>query len=315
MTSYNKMEFASLPKFQNYSVVTLDSEEASQAYSSTYSSLDWPHYYIGGLRPFRNVQGFKVLSVIIPGSWYTFNSNNNTFTLQETDHSAVTVTIPQGNYTVVTMVGAFATALSHASPSSFTYVVTYDDTNQKFTVMNSSAVTKPFKLVFGALKDTGTTNPRKYLGFEAFENTSSSWDSTNGDYLLAPFVANVTGPNYLFLNSSKLGTAVDWHLPKDEANLGGGNAGAQICKIPINVNPGSGNVVWDDPNPQYFFDVDNMGTLAALDLFLTIGNSRVPLSLNGSAFIVDIAVIENTDAGTTINSTPTVRKRIHSGYE
>ena len=64
--------------------------------------------------------------------------------------------------------------------------------------------------------------------------------------IVAPNAASVTGPNYIYLNSMKLGQLTNLYLPQGAVNLGGGNAGTQIAKIPVNVQPG-GIIFWQDP--------------------------------------------------------------------
>ena len=293
--------FNSLPLLQKYRSLPLDSENAARAFSSSYTSLDWPVFSVGGTRPFRNIQGLKILSLQVNASWYNFNSKNNTFVLTEDGQPAVTVTIPVGNYNTIEIVGVLAIALSQASLSLFTYVVTLDNATQKLVIVNNTGITAPFTLTFGTILDTGSSNPRKLLGFDAFEITSSFFDIVNGDYLYAPDVVNVTGANYLYVCSRKLGPIIPLFLPRDAADLLGGNAGAQIAKIPINVNPW-GTIVWADPHPQYLYDVENIPTLHEFDLYLTLGNSPEPLELNGGVISVEFGVIENIDAGNSFNA-------------
>ena len=84
-------------------------------------------------------------------------------------------------------------------------------------------------LTFGLATDiVGNTNPALLLGYYAGVNSSNGYlaSGTNfGVFLTAPNAMSVTGPNYLYINSTKVGNLVDMYLPRGAANLGGGNAG------------------------------------------------------------------------------------------
>ena len=76
--------------------------------------------------------------------------------------------------------------------------------------------------------------------------------------------------------------------------LNGGYAGPQMAKIPVNV--GSGSVIfWQDPDPQKWFDVENLPILNQLDFYLTLGNTttQIPLQLNGLSFSLKLGVLQN----------------------
>jgi hypothetical protein len=100
----------------------------------------------------------------------------------------------------------------------------------------------------------------------------------------------VSGPSYLYLNSTKLGSDVDIFLPAGAFNLGGGKAGPQIAKIPVNCNPG-GTVMYNDPDPQKWFTYDQLQTLNGFDFFLTLGNGNQVMSLNGLSFSLKLGVL------------------------
>ena len=64
--------------------------------------------------------------------------------------------------------------------------------------------------------------------------------------MISPNVIQATGPNYIYVNSSKVGQITNLYLPQGATNLGGGNAGPQMAKIPVMVQPG-GITYWQDP--------------------------------------------------------------------
>ena len=119
--------------------------------------------------------------------------------------------------------------------------------------------------------------------------------SSTGLTLVSPNVVLISGPNYLYVNSRTIGQLADLYLPQGAVNLGGGNAGPQMAKIPVNVV--SGNVIfWQDPDPQKWFDVENLPLLNRVDFYLTLGNTttQIPLRLNGLSFSIKLGVLTNT---------------------
>jgi len=192
-----------------------------------------------------------------------------------------------GNYAGgAAMATQLQTALNTVSSN---YTVTYSDVTMKFTFVTSKPGVTSFSFTFGAPTNSGNTNPRLYIGFPG--GTTNSTALT----LQSPNAVLISGPNYLYVNSSKFGQLTNLYLPQGAFNLGGGNAGPQMAKIPVTVT--SGNVIyWQDPDPQKWFDVENLTILNQIDFYLTLGNTttQVPLKLNGLSFSLKLGVLSNT---------------------
>lgn len=269
-----------------------DSDAADYTMNSSSTRLNWPLFKLGGKKPLENIAGIKILEAQIPFSWYIFNSYNNTFTFQESGFGPLTITIAEGNYTVTQLSTFLAAALTTASPNLLTYAVVFDSTTQKFTFWNNATTTTAFLFSFGA----GDSNPRKMLGFEQGSLTSQGFTSTGspkGNYLTSPYVVSLTGANYLYVNSAKMGNLTDIYLPISADSSTGGNAGPQMAKIPVNVQPG-GTIYWADPVPDMIFDLESLNSLTEIDFYLTLGNSsQAPLDLNGQSFSLKMMVIVN----------------------
>ena len=209
--------------------------------------------------------------------------------------TAQTVTIPVGNYNAASLASILATALGSASANSHTYTVTFAGSSSTepntgvFTISSNAGSTNTFTLTFGSVNSPGNTNPRLWLGFNAGPNTSNA-----SQVLVAPNVAQVTGPNYLYLNSQAIGGQVNMYLPKGAFNLGKGNTGPQVAKIPVNVQPG-GVIYWQDPDPQKWFDFETVQNLPPLDFYFTMGNTsaQTPLQLNGVSFSIKVGILKN----------------------
>ena len=274
----------------------LDSAAADYSMTANSSARDWPLFQIGGKKPLENIAGIKILEAQIPFSWYVFNSLNTTFVLTESGGGPVNVTLPIGNFTVTQMTALLATALTNASPNLFTYTVTFDSTIQKFIYWNNSGLNLPFSFTFGSGVDSGENNPRNLLGFPAGNTVSQNFigsGTPTGNYLVSPGVLSITGPNYLYVNSFKLGNLTDLYVPISADTLTRGNSGPQMAKVSVNVQPG-GTIFWNDPSPSMFFDLENLATISEIDFFLSLGNSsQTPLPLNGQSFSIKIGILVN----------------------
>jgi len=136
-----------------------------------------------------------------------------------------------------------------------------------------------FSLTFGSnLYDPGWNNPRLWLGFSGGINTSV------GGTLNAPSVIQLTGPNYMLINSIALGATVKLYLP---ANYESGGLlaadGPPCCKVPITVQPG-GIIYWQDPDPTKYFDLENQMNLAHVDFYCSLGDNPAVVDFNGNSF-------------------------------
>ena len=271
----------------------LDSLDNSGSKVAEVSPTDWPNFLIGGKVPLSNIAAVKILEVQIPFSYYVYNLANNgssgvlsSWMLTETGFAPTVVVIPVGNYTASELAVNMGTALTAASQTGAVYTVTYNANLQVFTF--TSTQTTGFSFTFGLSTNSGNFNPRLYIGFPG------GVTSSNLGTLVAPNVALVSGPNYLYINSQKLGQLTNIYLPKGAANLSGGNAGPQMGKVPVTTQPG-GILYWQDPDPQKWFDVENLPILQDIDFYLTLGNTttQVPLQLNGLGFSLKLGVLQN----------------------
>lgn len=278
----------------SYKEFELDSLDADGSYQSGTLATDWPKFTIAGKGPLENVVAIKVLEVTIPFSWDVFNTVNNTFTVTEVGGVTGTVVIPVGNYTSSAISAALTTAFVGIGLASV-YTVTYAGLRNR--LIFTSSTNTPFYMSFGAgynipgvQPNSGNKNPRLYIGFTPGDTYSSI--SGGVQAITTPNAILLSGPSYLYVNSLKLGSDTDVYLPKGAFNLGGGTAGPQICKVPINTNA-NGVLAWADPDPTKWFKYDQLCTLNACDFYLTLGNttSQLPLQLNGLSFSLKLGVL------------------------
>lgn len=266
----------------------LDSLDTVQSPNGSSSTRDWPQFLLS--KPLNNIAAMKVLEVQIPFTWYVFNTFNNKFTLQENIGAPVTIIIPIGNYSSTSLAAILTSILTTNSPNGRTYTVTYSGSSStlpntgKFTFSSSSATV--FTFTFAGTE--GDTDPGIYLGFRG----TTPFNSTVGGVLVAPNVANVTGPNYIYLKSNRMGSLFNTYLPQGADKLGSNIS--EVAKIPVNVQP-NGVIYWQDPAPEMWFDFENMNNLSDIDFYFTLGNTSAqsPLEFNGSSFSIKLGILIN----------------------
>lgn len=292
-----------------YHEFEFDGFDASTSYVSNAAPTDWPNFLLG--RPLEHIAAIKILEVQIPYSFYLITAENNTFTLHEETgyrtnvYTTSTVTLPVGNYTSASIQPALAAALDAASVAignNHTYTVTYAALTGKLTIVAGSPhLYQRFYFTFGTAGDFGNDSPRLWLGFNGGASAIAySLSGSVAANLTAPNVLNLSGPNYLYLNSYSLGSLCNLYLPEGSDPLPSGGLGPQMAKIPCTVNPG-GIIFWQDPDPQKWFDVQNLNNFAQADFYFTMGNviGQNPLRFNGNTFSLKLGVLVNTKGKTT----------------
>jgi hypothetical protein len=228
-----------------YLEIELDSQDTDNTPDGRAATTDWPLFNLG--RPLSNVAAIKILEVQIPFSYYVINDKNNTFKLVKGATTNV-VTITPGNYDANTLATELQTLLNTASAltdATHTWLVVFNVSTGKFT-FTSSNVTSIISFVFDETGEAGNTNPRMFLGFPKGTTTAAA------GVLIAPNMALVTGPNYIYVNSTQVGQLCNVYLPTGAVNLGSGNSGPQLAKIAVDCQPG-GVIMWKDPDPQKWY--------------------------------------------------------------
>lgn len=266
--------------------------------------LNYPLFQVAGRQPLRGIAAIKVLEVQIPFTWYVIPDGQNTFNLRVVGPSVVnaTITIPPGNYTAASLVSLLNTLCLATATGAYTDVVwQFNDSSGKLEVALDQ-VPAPGLNTF---QISITSN---YLrGLLGANSVTNYFPTVNLQYFSQPRVLQISGANYLYLNSNALGPNVNMYQPRTSAI--GGNSGPQIAKIPVNVSPG-GIIYWQDPDPQKWFSADNLDSLINLDMFLSLGTSRDVLELNGASFSVKLGLLLWISDATSYNTTArTMAKR------
>lgn len=201
-----------------------DSSDAYQPFSSGELSTDWPKFNF--IRTLKNIAAVKILEAQIPFTWYVFNDKNNQFWLQENLNPPVLVTIPVGNYNTTNLTAQLKTSLD-SSAGVFTYTVNFlgvtptGPTLNKFSFTNSDAsLGGYFKFIFGPEIATGA-EIKYYLGMNETNTSSLGTGAAFTNLLLSPNVVNITGPNYVYINSNEIGSLTSLFIPDGLGPKGG----------------------------------------------------------------------------------------------
>lgn len=89
---------------------------------------------------------YKLVSVFMSNSYYTFNSNNNKIMFKIND-ATFNTEIPSGFYDTDSITSAISTAMNTSS-SLNSFACTFNSVTQKITITNNQS---PFQLLFGSL--------------------------------------------------------------------------------------------------------------------------------------------------------------------
>ena len=260
--------------FFEYRELLCDSVATTSAGSPNASSNDWPVFLMQN--SISNVAGIKVLEAEIPNVFDSVGINNRTLVYTDAG-TPFTITIATGSYTGASLATALQNAIAAIRPG---FLVTYDTNTWKFTFTQPAAISWSLSFL---------TKYTLYsvLGFRVSTYSASGAGST----IVSPFVAQVTGPLYLSINSFKFGgdiniRSIDSYTAQNLAQ----EVSSVICRVPINVQKGS-IIFYKDSSPDKFFDFQKFD-FDSFDLYLSLGydQNQIPLDMKGYPWSIKLAV-------------------------
>lgn len=267
------MTFGGVDSVLQYYEFNLSSDDADHSFTGSSTSRNWPVFKIGGKRPLQNVEALKILEVEIPFTWYLFSASDILTIVDTTANVTKNLGIGTGNFGITEIINVLQTNSG--------VVVSFDSNTLKFKVSlsnnnNFTVRTNSKKLAF-------------LLGLTSEQTYTSTGTPASFTF---PSVAQLTGPNFIYVCSDTLGHNVDMYLPKSLENRS--ITGPEIARIQVTESFGK-VIFWRDPDPQKYFDLEQVNTLNEIDFYL---KSNIPglddvLDLNGAAFSLKLAIIEN----------------------
>jgi hypothetical protein len=213
-----------------------------------------------------NSEYFQVHRVTVPFTYYVFNENRTSITVD-----GVTYNWVQGNYTASDWVGMMASQL----PANI--ICTWEPITNKISFTNTSNVA--FSVSF-----SNTQLANEELGFLPGSTNSVGTGSTH--VVTAPNVANFSGPNFVYLRSPQASIFNNTEMFFSASTLSLNNSnllshGDILAMIPIDTNR-NGVVQYTD-NSAHFFQWKTYGN-KRFEYYFTLGNRLEPLDFNGQPF-------------------------------
>lgn len=229
----------------------------------TFGSIDQPEFVFP--QAIDDLSSVNIHTVILPTTYYVFSSDFYT----SCTINGQAITWPQGNYTPTSWIATVTPLLTNTT-------ITYSNITGLLTIVNSagnaSIVFSPNQLAYELL---------------GFNRTTLSGTGT----LVAPNVANFSGPNYVYLRSN-LATMFNQNEVNFSASFGTRlttpntqQSNNILAMIPIDQNTGS-VVIYEDQTQRYFWFSNT--SFKRVNFYFTLGNRITPLALNGSSFQVKI---------------------------
>lgn len=209
-----------------------------------------------------NSNYFQIHRLIIPTSYYVFDSSRTAITV-----NGVPYTWPAGNYTAA----EWCSLLTSTLP---TITVTYSESTGKLTFKNTGAPGSQFPITF-----TNTQHAYDVLGFD--QNVIYLSALVGGVHTIeAPYVANFSGPNYMYLRSDIAGVfnGNEIYFSNTNVTVTGGDI---LAMIPIDQNRNS--VVHYIDHTPYLFQWNSQGN-KKLSFYFTLGKRIDPVDFNGESF-------------------------------
>lgn len=197
-------------------------------------------------------------------SFYNVSSANSSLQFVDTTSNVRNASVTVGFYSTGALLATAVQTAINAAGGTGTYTCTYNGTNGKFTIAETSGPTN-----FGLRFATGTNQIYEVLGFAATNLTgASSYTSPN--------VADFNGPNYIYLSSGALAGGC-WKAPvfrKRQSNV--------ILKIPITAGFASSNN-YTNSLSEMCIEYSNEVSVPNLDFQILYPNGT-ELDLNGGSW-------------------------------
>lgn len=232
----------------------------------------------------------RLENIQLPYSFYQLNSNYNTFQVIETDGvtpHTLTITIDEGNYTILELITELEAALNTASSSSGdsnTYTITYDDITNKLTFLftpgSSTSVT------IDTISNGSTMNSLLGLGkVDVGDDTGKDTTLvlTASTSSVAPYSVDLLVINYIDIETSV--TSNNHYNKGGQINIG--------VRVPMTTDRNS--IQYFSNHEGHMTKINNKGPLSSIGLRLKdpLGNQ---IDLNEVDYNCELTIYELTDS-------------------
>jgi hypothetical protein len=241
----------------------------------------------------QDVSLLQIHRAIVPTTYYVFSAP---YYVSCTINGQA-ISWPEGNYSASTWIATVSPLLSNTT-------ITYSDVTGKITISTTNAT--PASISFTGTPIAPATTPIPQLAWELLGFNRGT--STNGTpTLVAPKVAQFSGPNFVYLRSSILASVVNNETMSYSASTTNNvnstplysESDNILAMIPITENTGSVvNYINDSARFLWFSPT----TLRRVDFYFTLGNRSFPLNFNGVPFQLRLACYSK-DTSNYLNNT------------
>jgi hypothetical protein len=215
----------------------------------------------------QKVRKIKVANAVIPVSYYNVNSNNNTFSWEESAGGGViTSTFTAGNYTSTTFATEVKTQMDADTNNTATYTVTISTATNKMTITAGANFT-----IYVAVS-------QKLTGFTTVPSASTTQIGDN--------VINLAGPNQLYLRSN-IATRIDTNAVVKNDKI----FNNVLAIVPINVN--TFDVVYKSFDYTQYFESDI--DIQDIEFYFTDDDDNI-IDFNGAPFSLSLQMFRETRA-------------------
>jgi hypothetical protein len=215
----------------------------------------------------QKVRKIKVANAVIPVSYYNVNSNNNTFSWEESAGGGViTSTFTAGNYTSTTFATEVKTQMDADTNNAATYTVSISTATNKMTITAGANFT-----IYVAVS-------QKLTGFTTVPSASTTQIGDN--------VINLAGPNQLYLRSN-IATRIDTNAVVKNDKI----FNNVLAIVPINVN--TFDVVYKSFDYTQYFESDI--DIQDIEFYFTDDDDNI-IDFNGAPFSLSLQMFRETRA-------------------
>ena len=219
--------------------------------------------------------------LVLPYTWFNVQETNRTFEVVE-NGTAFTVTLTKGSYNALQLRDHLIVVLNAASAGSgqsYTYAVTFNDIDTKYSFSIDAPV-----VALGANSITCAGPSHKLLGFaKAAVNTFVGSSLTSSHSISTIFT------DALLLHSDLPNTNVDkgtglkqtFHL----SNV--------FAKIPINTSPFN-NIIFENQNDDYLLNIPDRTVTQMRFYFTTVEHESIVLN-DEFSFTLKVEVVEDDE--------------------
>jgi hypothetical protein len=215
------------------------------------------------LRNSPYIDRFKILSIELPMSFYTTNSNNNIIVFQE-GATVKSCTLPPGNYTIDTITNAIANAMNSVSSG---YSCNFNLLTRNLTITNATA-----------------------FSIRSFTNGSTAW-RTIGAHRLSDSASSTTWTgNVVDLTSNAPFLLVSSELSSHDLTFIGFEHINVLAMVSTNAPNGS-VMSWTNPG-GYVYCGQN---LSYVSFMLLDSSTLLPVDLNNQPMAITIGTLSDPD--------------------